>query len=111
MAKSFRRLQKQMSPSRQAANQAAAKEMIAELALQELRKFLKLTQEEIAQALSIKQASVSKLEGQSDMQISTLSKYVSALGGRLKLIAAFPDGEVVIDGLTSPSSDKEKDAA
>ena len=44
-----------------------------------------VTQEQIARILEMKQASISKLEGQSDMYISTLSRYVTALGGHLKL--------------------------
>lgn len=39
----------------------------------------------------MKQESISRLEKRSDMLISTLNKYISAMGGSLKLIAEFPD--------------------
>ena len=39
---------------------------------------------------------MSKLEHQSDMYISTLRKFLSAMGGELRIVASFPEGEVVI---------------
>jgi transcriptional regulator with XRE-family HTH domain len=69
--------------------------------LQDLRKSLHLTQEQIAAILDMKQATISRLKSQDDMYISTLNSYVTALGGRLKLIASFPDKEVVIEQFDS----------
>ncbi|MEK7830644.1 MAG: XRE family transcriptional regulator [Acidobacteriota bacterium] len=85
-----------MSPERRAKNEARAREMLAEIALQELRQSLNLTQEQVAEIMQLNQAAVSKMERQSDMYISTLQKLVAALGGKLKLVASFPDREVVI---------------
>lgn len=96
MAKSFRELRKKMSPERQARAKARTEEMLAELALQELRRALNLTQEEVAAAMQMNQGAVSKMEHQSDIYVSTLRKFISAMGGRLKLVASFPDREVVI---------------
>jgi hypothetical protein len=39
----------------------------------------------------MKQEGISRLEKRSDMLISTLSKYISAMGGSLKLMAEFPN--------------------
>jgi hypothetical protein len=39
-----------------------------------------------------KQAAISRFERRSDMHISTLREFISALGGRLQVIASFPDG-------------------
>lgn len=97
MAKSFKLLKEKMSPESRARAQSAAREMLSEIALQDLRKSLHLTQEQIAAVLDMKQATISRLESQDDMYISTLNSYITALGGRLKLVAAFPDKEVVID--------------
>jgi hypothetical protein len=47
--------------------------------------------------VGIKQPSLSKLEKQSDMQISTLRKIVKALGGELEVLARFPKGTVKLD--------------
>ncbi len=96
MAKSFNILREKMSPERRAKNEARAREMLAEIALQELRQSLNLTQEQVAEIMQLNQAAVSKMERQSDMYISTLQKLVAALGGKLKLVASFPDREVVI---------------
>lgn len=96
MAKSFKILEEKMSPERRAKNAARAQEMLTEIALQELRQSLNLTQEQVAEIMQLNQAAVSKMERQSDMYISTLQKLVAALGGKLKLVASFPDKEVVI---------------
>lgn len=97
MAKSFKLLREKMSPERRARNEARVQELLDEIALQELRQSLNLTQEQVAEALQSNQATVSKLERQSDMYISSLQKFVVALGGQLKLVASFPDKEVVIN--------------
>jgi len=47
-------------------------------------------QAEIAMALKIKQPSVSKIEKQTDMYLSTLRGYVEAIGGELDLIVRLP---------------------
>ena len=96
MAKSFNNLRKKMSPERQAQAKARTEEMLAELALQELRQALNLTQEQVAAAMQMNQGAVSKMEHQSDIYVSTLRKIVSAMGGQLKLVASFPDRDVVI---------------
>ncbi|EJL56611.1 putative transcriptional regulator with C-terminal CBS domain-containing protein [Rhizobium sp. CF122] len=58
--------------------------------LRELRKIAGKAQEEIAAALNIKQPSVSKIEKQADMYLSTLRSYVEAVGGKLELIVKLP---------------------
>ena len=69
-----------------------AKALLAEeMSLQELRKARKQTQVRVAQKLGINQENVSRLEKRSDLLISTLSGYVEAMGGRLSLVAEFPD--------------------
>jgi len=64
--------------------------------LSEIRKDVGLTQEDLAKAIGIKQASLSKLESQEDMQITTLQRLVKALGGQLELIAHMPGGDIRI---------------
>jgi len=43
------------------------------------------------------QAAVSKLEHQSDMYVSTLRRFIAAMGGELRIVARFPEGDVVIN--------------
>src|ERR1700733_13183494 len=68
--------------------------------LQALRKAAGKAQTEIASNLRISQPSVSKIEKQTDMYLSTLRNYVEAVGGDLELIVRFPEQEPVhLNGL------------
>jgi len=96
MARNIRELEENMSPESLARVEARAKEMMAEMLLAELRKFMGLTQEELAGRLGITQPSLSKLESQDDMYVSTLRRLVEALGGKLEIVAHLPGGEVRI---------------
>ncbi|MBI3512976.1 MAG: XRE family transcriptional regulator [Proteobacteria bacterium] len=58
--------------------------------LQQLRRAAGKAQAEIAAVLKIKQPSVSKIEKQTDLYLSTLRNYVEALGGELELIVRLP---------------------
>ncbi len=69
--------------------------------LADVRRARDLTQEELAKALGIKQTSVSKVERaherHADLYVSTLRRFIEAMGGELKLVAVFPDAEIPID--------------
>jgi transcriptional regulator with XRE-family HTH domain len=69
------------------------------MALAEVRKAMSLTQVDLAEMLHIKQATVARLENRTDMYISSLRKYITALGGELDIVARFPDGDVHIQNL------------
>ena len=97
MAKSISILRASMKPERRARNQQRTQTMIEEMALQELRQALNLTQAQVAEIMQMNQAAVSKMEHQSDMYISTLQKFVRAMGGHLKLVASFPEREVTLN--------------
>lgn len=58
--------------------------------LRGLRQIAGKAQTEIAAALNIKQPSVSKIENQADMHLSTLRSYVEAVGGELELTVRLP---------------------
>jgi transcriptional regulator with XRE-family HTH domain len=63
--------------------------------LGELRRKLDLTQAVVADRLDVTQENVSQIErGEADVRLSTLSRYVEALGGQLEVRATFP-GETV----------------
>lgn len=64
--------------------------------LSEIRHEAGLSQEALAQTLGIRQPSLSKLESQDDMQISTLRRIIRALGGELELIAHLPGVDIRI---------------
>jgi len=96
MAKKFNELRAKMSPEAQSRAAARAEAMLVEMQLQELRKARHVTQVEVAKAMSVEQAAVSKLERRDDMYVSTLREYVKALGGELKLVASFPDADIQV---------------
>src|SRR5271167_1019954 len=65
--------------------------------LGELRRQLDLTQAVVADRLDVTQENVSQLErGEADVRLSTLSRYVEALGGRLEIQATFPEQTVTL---------------
>lgn len=61
------------------------------MTLRDLRKARNQTQARVAKELGINQENVSRLEQRSDLLLSTLSGYVEAMGGKLSLMAEFPD--------------------
>lgn len=97
MAKAFRELVGRMSPESQKRIRARTAALKRDMALQELRQALDLTQRQIAETLRMNQAAVSKLEHQSDMYISTLRRFLEAMGARLQIVASFPEGDVCIN--------------
>ena len=86
-----------MSPERREKIEDKAQAMLIGMALQELRQARQLTQQDLANVLNVNQAALSKMENQADMRVRTLRKLLLAMGGNLKIIAEFPEGEVVID--------------
>ena len=73
------------------------------MALRELREARSRTQVAMARRLGVKQVSISRLESRSDPRLSTLEKYIDAMGGRLHLIVEFPEQEPVeLKGIGRP---------
>jgi len=85
-------LKSSMSPSARARVDARVRKTLESMPLAEIRKAIGMTQMELAQSLDVAQGSVSKIENQTDMYISTLRKFIHALGGELHLTAEFPGG-------------------
>ena len=82
----------ELPPERRKKIEERAEELIAEeMSLRDLRKARKQTQACIAEELGITQENVSRIEKRSDLLISTLSRHIEALGGKLSLVAKFPD--------------------
>jgi len=96
MAKNFRTIRGKMAPERQERIRRRTKELLEELPLQELRQARALSQEELAEVLGLNQATISKLERRTDMYLSSLRRFVEAMGGELELTASFPEGRVRI---------------
>jgi len=99
MARKFKSLRNKMSRKRLDKIDAMTKNMLAEMPMYELRLARQLSQQQLADELDIKQGSVSKLERRTDLYISTLRRYIEAMGGELTLQAHFPEGAVTITEL------------
>lgn len=70
----------------------------AEIRLNDLRRKRGLSQAEVAEALEVSQPNVSRIEQEDDVYLSTLARYVAALGGRLEVNAVFPEETVRLFG-------------
>ncbi|HXT61309.1 MAG TPA: XRE family transcriptional regulator [Pirellulales bacterium] len=105
MAKSFDALVKRTT-NKKTRDRAArrAQELVAEMLLSEIRERAGRSQSQLAKTLGIRQPSLSKLEKQSDMQVSTLRKIVRALGGELEIVAKFRSGAVKITQFGEPAA-------
>ena len=85
-----------MPAERQARIAAKTRQLIGETPLQALRRALDLTQQQVAASLGINQVAVSRMEGQTDMDVSTLRRFVEAMGGEPRIVTRFPQGAVEI---------------
>ena len=90
MSRPFSELRTKMSPAAQVDARALTEQLIKAMPLQELRTAREQTQEALARELGIKQAAVSRLERRADMYVSTLRRFIQAMGGDLDIIARFP---------------------
>jgi predicted transcriptional regulator len=94
MVRNFKELEDKMdarmTPDERAAHKARVTKAVAAMRLEQMRRNRDLTQVELANRLGIDQGSVSRIEKQVDMHLSTLRGYVEAAGGRLELQAIFP---------------------
>jgi len=88
---------KAFTPAERAEIQTRARALIEdELTLRALRQAHDLTQERMAELLGVKQENISRMERRADLLLSTLSSYIEAMGGKLKLVAEFPERSPVV---------------
>lgn len=91
MGRTLKQKLRRLPKARRAGIEARASELIGQqLSLRDLRKALDHTQVEIASRMGVGQDTVSRYEQRTDMMLSTMERYVSAMGGTLALIAEFP---------------------
>ena len=76
--------------------------MNLQVRLVELRERRGATQSAVAGLLGTSRPNVSRIEAEDDVRVTTLDRYVRALGGRLEVRAVFDDEAV---NLTEPPAD------
>jgi hypothetical protein len=97
--KPFAALVSRMSPEARERVERKAAALRADMPLHEVRAALELSQQHLAEILKVDQPAISRMERRTDMLLSTLARFVEAMGGKLELRAAFPEGTVQITGL------------
>jgi DNA-binding XRE family transcriptional regulator len=66
------------------------------LDLRQVRQRRRVSQHQLAERIGLSQATVAKTERGRSQRISTIQKYVAALGGSVEVRAVFPDEEIVL---------------
>lgn len=72
------------------------------LTIRAVREAVGKTQVDVATDSAMDQSDVSRLEGRKDFEdclVSTLGRYVAALGGQLELVASFGDRKIILSGV------------
>jgi predicted XRE-type DNA-binding protein len=88
----------QIDEARVAEGTAKLREAHRAYRLAEIRKAQRMTQAQVAEGMHVAQPRVSAIErGElSSTEFGTLSAYVQALGGRLRMVAEFGDESIVV---------------
>jgi hypothetical protein len=94
--KPFSELRKKMTPKQRAKSEVMSKIALLHLNLLEIQASLGVTSEEIEAEFNDFEANISELENLEDISIYTLSRYIKALGGNLKIVANFSNQEVTL---------------
>ncbi|WP_269915487.1 helix-turn-helix domain-containing protein [Acinetobacter sp. HY1485] len=96
MTKTLQELLNERSTESKARISQLADELILQTQLHHIREELELSQKELADVLGIKQPSLSAIEKRgNDLKISTMKKYVEAMGGKLRIDVELPTGKHV----------------
>ena len=92
----LKELMAQQSPESQQRIAAKAAEIRQSVALNLLREELQMSQTEMAAAMGVKQPTIAKMEQtDNDPRLSTLKRYIAALGGELSINVTLPTGKKV----------------
>jgi transcriptional regulator with XRE-family HTH domain len=113
MARNVNEIINSLPASRRRKIEKRAAALIAEeMTLQELRRAREITQVRMAKDLGVAQKQISEIEKRTDMHISTLRRSIEAMGGKLSLIAEFPDREpVMLAGIAALDARPTRDSS
>ena len=73
-------------------------------ALDELRRVRQLTQVELSRTMGRPQSTISRIEREGDMLLSTLAAYVEALGGHLEINAVVDGKRIPLTATDAPAT-------
>jgi predicted transcriptional regulator len=100
MAKSFKKLVEKLPKDSQKRIRQGVKDLLAEMPLSEIRKARQFSQEELADLLDLDQPAISKMERRTDMYLSTLRRFIEAMGGTLDITAKFDGRSIRINQIS-----------
>jgi DNA-binding XRE family transcriptional regulator len=92
----FSELVGRKSPEWRADVDQLTEELHEEMDLAQLRMARRLSQAALGEILHVEQPAVAKIEKRTDMYVSTLRRFIEAMGGELEITARFPDHNVRI---------------
>lgn len=92
----FSDLVAKMPPERRTRIDRMTEELREEMDLAQLRTARRLSQAALGEILHVEQPAVAKIEKRTDMYVSTLRRFIEAMGGELEIVARFPDHDVRI---------------
>jgi predicted transcriptional regulator len=88
-----------LTPEQEAEDRVWVERELLAMSLREMREMVGKNQVDVAAAVETTQSELSRLERRDDFFLSTLKKYVKALGGELEIIARFGDKSVRLRGV------------
>ena len=92
-------LMKRLPPERRARIEKQVEKDLLEMNLRAVRELVGKTQVDVAKAAKMSQSDVSKAERRRDHLLSTLRRYVEALGGEVEVTANFGDKRIILRGV------------
>ncbi|MBO4576628.1 MAG: XRE family transcriptional regulator [Neisseriaceae bacterium] len=95
--KTFREVMAELPQEEQEKIRQIKDEMMIDLQLNNIREELEITQKELAETLGIAQPSVVALEKRGkDIKLSSLKRYIEAMGGKLSLSVELPNNSKTV---------------
>jgi transcriptional regulator with XRE-family HTH domain len=88
------RAKRPLSPDTRKRVDQIKRAMQLEIALHELRELRGASQAQVAETLGTSRPNVGRIERELDVRLSTLERYVEALGGKLEIHAVFDDADI-----------------
>ena len=103
--RAFSGLTENFTPERRKRIEARKRELRAAMPLHELRQARAMTQKAVGEVLNVRQPAVARLERRTDMYVSNLRSYIEAMGGKLDIVARFPQASVTITNFSDLGED------
>ena len=102
----FDGLTKNFTPERLVRVDARKSELCAAMSLDELRQVRAMTRKAVGEVLKVDQPAVAELERRADMYVSNLRACIEAMGGRLNIVAEFPQGSIIITSFSDAGTEE-----